>query len=174
MEYGNGIVGDMCIHMLDMVRWMLGLGWPKRVSSTGGILVDKASKANITDTQTATFDFGDLDVVWQHRTWGEPADPKYPWGATFYGDKGTLKASVMGYDFIPMRRRQADPQGRDVRARAVPRGQDREGPGAARRAGDPRPHEGLPGGDRLARQAGGRHRGGLHLDGELHPGQPVA
>ena len=24
MEYGNGIVGDMCIHMFDMVRWMLG------------------------------------------------------------------------------------------------------------------------------------------------------
>ena len=30
MEYGNGIVGDMCIHMLDMVRWMLDLGWPKQ------------------------------------------------------------------------------------------------------------------------------------------------
>ena len=29
-EYSNGILGDMCIHMLDMVRWMLGLGWPKR------------------------------------------------------------------------------------------------------------------------------------------------
>ena len=28
MEYGNGIVGDMCVHMLDTVRWMLGLGWP--------------------------------------------------------------------------------------------------------------------------------------------------
>src|SRR5689334_12727539 len=39
MEYGNGIVGDMCIHMFDMTRWMLGLGWPKRVSSSGGILV---------------------------------------------------------------------------------------------------------------------------------------
>ncbi len=47
MEYGNGIMGDMCIHMLDMVRWMLSLGWPKRISSTGGILVDKNSKANI-------------------------------------------------------------------------------------------------------------------------------
>ena len=35
MEYGNGIVGDMCIHMLDMVRWMLGLGWPKSVGSAG-------------------------------------------------------------------------------------------------------------------------------------------
>jgi len=102
MEYGNGIMGDMCIHMFDMVRWMLELSWPKRISSAGGILVDKASKANIPDTQSATFDFGDLDVVWQHRTWGDPVDPKYPWGATFYGDKGTLKASVHGYDFTPL------------------------------------------------------------------------
>jgi predicted dehydrogenase len=101
MEYGNGIVGDMCVHMLDMVRWMLDLGWPKRVSSTGGIYVYRQSKANISDTQTATFDFGDLSVVWQHRTWGEMPDPKYPWGATFHGDKGTLKASVMSYDFTP-------------------------------------------------------------------------
>ena len=31
MEYGNGIIGDMCIHMLDMTRWMMNLGWPKSV-----------------------------------------------------------------------------------------------------------------------------------------------
>ncbi len=102
MEYGNGIVGDMAVHMLDMTRWMLDLGWPKRISSTGGIFVDKASKADISDTQTAAFDFDDLRVVWQHRSWGEAADPKYPWGATFYGDKGTLKVSVYSYDFIPL------------------------------------------------------------------------
>jgi predicted dehydrogenase len=30
MEYGNGIVGDMCVHMLDTARWMLDLGWPKK------------------------------------------------------------------------------------------------------------------------------------------------
>ncbi len=101
MQYGNGIVGDMAVHMLDMTRFMLDLGWPTRIASTGGILVDKASKANISDTQTATFDFNDLRVVWQHRSWGEAADPKYPWGATFYGDKGTLKVSVYSYDFIP-------------------------------------------------------------------------
>lgn len=100
-EYGNGIMGDMCVHMLDMVRWMLDLGWPVRVGSSGGIFLAKGSKANIPDTQTATFDFGDLDVVWQHRSWGDSVDPKYPWGATFYGDKGTLKASVMSYDFTP-------------------------------------------------------------------------
>ena len=107
MEYGNGIVGDMCVHMLDMVRWMMGLGWPLSVSSTGGILMDKASKANITDTQEATFDFGEVKVVWTHRSWGQAPDPKYPWGATFYGEKGTLKAGVMGYDFTPIAKGQA-------------------------------------------------------------------
>jgi len=101
MEYGNGIVGDMCVHMLDMVRWMMDLGWPLKISSTGGIYQDKASKANITDTQSATFDYGDLQVVWQHRSWGDAPDPQYPWGATFYGEKGTLRASVMSYDFKP-------------------------------------------------------------------------
>jgi predicted dehydrogenase len=101
MEYGNGIVGDMCVHMLDMVRWMLDLGMPTRIDSTGGILIDKKSKANITDTQTATFDFPNLRVVWTHRSYGDAPDPKYPWGATFYGDKGTLKAGVNSYDFTP-------------------------------------------------------------------------
>ncbi|MBA4064803.1 MAG: oxidoreductase [Isosphaera sp.] len=100
-EYGNGIVGDMCIHMLDMVRWMFGLGWPTRVSSTGGVLVQKESRSNIADTQTATFDFPEFPVVWTHRTYGAPADPDYPWGATVYGDKGTLKLSVHKYEFFP-------------------------------------------------------------------------
>ncbi len=102
MEYGNGIVGDMCVHMLDMVRFTLDLGWPKRISSSGGILMDKSSKANITDTQIATFDYGDLPIVWQHRSWGDAPDPKHhPWGATYYGDKGTLWLNVFGYDFVP-------------------------------------------------------------------------
>jgi predicted dehydrogenase len=113
MEYGNGIVGDMCIHMLDTVRWMLDLGWPVSVSSSGGILVDKAAKANISDTQTATFDFTDLQVVWQHRSWGHAPDPDYPWALFLYGEKGTLKASVNSYDFIP-RGRNEKPIHKDV------------------------------------------------------------
>jgi predicted dehydrogenase len=100
-EYGNGIPGDMCIHMLDMVRWMLDLGWPRSIASTGGIFVQKKARSNISDTQTATFAYPDFDVVWQHRTWGDPPDPEYPWAAVIYGDKGTLKASVNKYEFFP-------------------------------------------------------------------------
>jgi predicted dehydrogenase len=101
MEYGNGIMGDMCIHMFDTARWMLNLGWPKRISSTGGIYVDKTGKSNIADTQTAIFEFEGLNCVWQHRTWGTPADPEYPWAFKIYGDKGTLCGSTMKYDFFP-------------------------------------------------------------------------
>ncbi len=101
MEYSNGIMGDMCVHMLDTVRWMLDLGWPKRISSTGGILVDTDSIATTPDTQTATFEYDELPVLWQHRAWGHAPDPDYPWGATLYGDLGTLKLSVHSYDFIP-------------------------------------------------------------------------
>jgi predicted dehydrogenase len=101
MEYGNGIMGDMCVHMFDTVRWMLDLGWPKRISSSGGIFVQKDGKSNISDTQTATFEYDGFDAVWNHRTWGTPTDPDYPWALFIYGDKGTLKASTMRADFLP-------------------------------------------------------------------------
>ena len=101
MEYGNGIMGDMCIHMFDTVRWMLQLGWPKRISSTGGIYVQKEGKSNIADTQSAIFEYDGLNCVWQHRSWGTPNNPDYPWSFTLYGDKGTLWGSTMAYDFIP-------------------------------------------------------------------------
>lgn len=101
MEYGNGIMGDMCVHMFDTVRWILDLGWPQRISSTGGIYVQKEGKSNIADTQSAIFEYDELNCVWQHRSWGTPADPEYPWSFKIYGEKGTLSGSTMKFDFVP-------------------------------------------------------------------------
>ena len=44
MEYGNGIVGDMCVHMLDMTRWMMGLGWPTASVHPAEFLSTKPAK----------------------------------------------------------------------------------------------------------------------------------
>jgi hypothetical protein len=63
--------------------------------------MDKASKANITDTQTAWFEFDEVTAVWTHRSWGDAPDPKYPWAAVIYGEKGTLKMSVNSFEFTP-------------------------------------------------------------------------
>jgi predicted dehydrogenase len=113
-EYGNGIMGDMCVHMLDTARWMLNLGWPKRITSTGGIRVQREGKSNIADTQVATFEYPEFDVVWQHRTWGTPPDPDYPWALFIYGEHGTLKASTMRADFVPQDKDKAKPVHLDV------------------------------------------------------------
>lgn len=112
-EYGNGTIGDMGVHMIDMARWMMDLGWPKTINASGGVLVHKNAKQNIADTQIATLDFGDVKMTWQHRHYGSSPDEKYPWAAIFYGEKGTLKASVWGYDFIP-REKGATPVHKDV------------------------------------------------------------
>ncbi len=101
MEYGNGIMGDMGVHMFDAVRWMLNLRWPSKIYSTGGIYQPHEGPSNISDTQTAIFEYDNLNCVWQHRTWGNPADPQYPWGYKIFGEKGTLSCSVMSYDFTP-------------------------------------------------------------------------
>jgi predicted dehydrogenase len=101
-EFSNGQTGDLCVHLFDAVRYHLDLGWPKSISATGGILMrDKHGSKNVQDTQTALFDYGDTQLVWTQRNWGENPDPQYPWGATLYGDKGTLKISVWSYDFKP-------------------------------------------------------------------------
>ncbi|MEM1327009.1 MAG: Gfo/Idh/MocA family oxidoreductase [Bacteroidota bacterium] len=110
--YGNGIVGDMCVHMLDTVRWLLDLGWPKQIHSSGGIQVQTGSVADIPDTQTATFQYGDFDCVWTHRSWGKASDSDYPWAFFIYGEKGVLKGSVHKYEFIPNGEKEATVSGK--------------------------------------------------------------
>ena len=60
MEYGNGMVGDMCVHMLDMVRWMLELGMPRRISCTGRSYRGQVEHQRYADRHVR---YGDLQVV---------------------------------------------------------------------------------------------------------------
>jgi predicted dehydrogenase len=105
MEYGNGITGNLGVHMIDQVRWLLGLGWPQSIESTGGIYVDKASSSNISDTLRSEFHYPDLDVSWEHRTWGGSQIPERhwsdQWGARFIGKGGTLNLTMLEYAFTP-------------------------------------------------------------------------
>jgi len=101
-EFSNGQTGDLCVHLFDVTRMFLNLGWPKRIAAAGGNLMRPPdSRVNVHDTQTALFDYGDTQVVWTQRNWGHNPEPDYPWGVTYYGDKGTLKLSVWSYDYLP-------------------------------------------------------------------------
>jgi len=104
-EYGNGIVGDMCVHYYDTVRWLLGLGWPARVSSQGGVYVQTEADATTTDTQTAVFEHPDrkLNCHWTHRSWGRAPEKEWPWSFTLYGEKGSLIADTKKYEWRPLK-----------------------------------------------------------------------
>jgi predicted dehydrogenase len=105
MEFGNGPIGNLGVHTLDQVRWLLGLGWPTSVSSTGGIYVAKKSFSNLYDTQRSVFHYPDLDLSWEHRMWGRSPIPQRhwsdQWGARFIGEKGTLTVTMFEYVFTP-------------------------------------------------------------------------
>ncbi len=100
--FGNGYIADLGVHFMDTVRWMLGLGWPKRISSVGGIFVQKNSIATVPDTQTAQWEYDNLLMSWGNREWGQiPEGPDGAWGAKLYGDKGTLTLGSVDYNFVP-------------------------------------------------------------------------
>jgi predicted dehydrogenase len=105
IEYGNGQIGDLGVHMFDLARYMMGLGWPHAISAVGGIYVEKSSPANTSDTQRVQFDYPSLQVTWESRTWGVPPMPVRSWtdlwGVRFLGEKGTLNVSATGYEFKP-------------------------------------------------------------------------
>jgi predicted dehydrogenase len=105
MEFGNGPIGNLGVHMIDKVRYLLGLGWPQSITSTGGIYVHKRSFSNLPDTQRTVFRYPDLDVSWEHRMWGGSPIPRRhwsdQWGARLVGEKGTLNLTMYEYAFSP-------------------------------------------------------------------------
>ena len=148
---------------------------PTRISSTGGILVDKDEQGehhrHADGHVRLRRPAGRLDSTAPGAT---PPDPKYPWGATFYGDKGTLKASVDELRLHPARQgRRRSTRTSTYELEQYP--EDKTEKDLERHVAPAiRGHmQDFLAAHRDARQAGGRHRAGPHLDRGLHPGQPV-
>lgn len=102
-DTGNGDIGNQGVHEMDIARWGLGKeGLPKSVFSTGGKFVydDDQETPN---TQLATFDYGDSQIVFEVR--GLPTGPEgnLPMrgnnciGNLFYGSEGWMAVDSHGY-----------------------------------------------------------------------------
>jgi predicted dehydrogenase len=65
-DTGNGDIGNQGIHQMDVARWGLGVELPNSVSSTGGkyVFIDDQETPN---TQIATFDYGDKELMFEVR-----------------------------------------------------------------------------------------------------------
>ncbi len=102
-DTGNGDIGNQGVHEMDIARWGLGNPmWPKSVVSTGGkfAYIDDQETPN---TQLASFDYGDKELVFEVRglpTGGEGGIPKgggnYV-GNLFYGPDGWMAVDGSGF-----------------------------------------------------------------------------
>ena len=110
---GNGDIGNQGIHEMDMARWGLGAGLPNGVSSTGGKYVyhDDQETPN---TQLASFDYGDSEVVFEVRGLPTPSESIITFeaptghsmsegnsiGNTFFGENGYLSVDHTGFQIF--------------------------------------------------------------------------
>jgi predicted dehydrogenase len=100
-DYGNGDLGNQGIHQVDVARWGLGVGYPTRVSATGGhFMFDDDQETPNTLAVAFEFDGGGRKkmVTFEVRHWitnheagiGEDGAKPNTVGAVFYGSKGYL------------------------------------------------------------------------------------
>jgi predicted dehydrogenase len=95
--YGNGELGNNGIHSIDLSRWGLQVDYPTRVVSSGGRWVFDDDQQTA-DTHVVSFEFpGEKQIVWECLSCNRYGMDGTGFGATFHGEKGTLRLSEWGY-----------------------------------------------------------------------------
>ncbi|MGA2742247.1 MAG: Gfo/Idh/MocA family oxidoreductase [Bryobacteraceae bacterium] len=101
-DTGNGDIGNQGIHEMDLARRGLGRDLPKGVVSTGGKYVYEDDQET-PNTQIATFDYGDAELVFEVRGLNTGGDAGIPAsgpnfiGVTFFGSKGFMAVDEHGF-----------------------------------------------------------------------------
>ncbi|HZY82133.1 MAG TPA: Gfo/Idh/MocA family oxidoreductase [Cyclobacteriaceae bacterium] len=89
-NWGTGEACNNGTHEIDVMRWGLGVGLPKRVTSGGGRFAYK-DDWETPDTQVITYEFdNNTSISWEGRSCNQFDETKGGRGTIFYGDKGTL------------------------------------------------------------------------------------
>jgi predicted dehydrogenase len=117
-DYGNGDIGNQGVHEMDMCRWGLGVGLPKRVQAGGGQFLFDDDK-QVPNVLTVSFDYPDEKkmLVFEVRPWitnyegdfGKP--PGNNVGVLFYGSEGYMVVQYFRYATFLGKQREPGPSG---------------------------------------------------------------
>jgi predicted dehydrogenase len=95
-EYGTGVAGDLLVHLISGVQYVMGINEPpKRAMAMGGILRWKDGR-NMPDVHAALFEYGNLPV-YMRLTLGTETPEVY----RFLGSKGILELSEYSLTYTP-------------------------------------------------------------------------
>ena len=88
-DFGNGEIGNLGSHELDVCRWAMPVGAaPKSVVSLGGRFGYK-DQGQTPNTQLTMFDFGEVKLL--HEVRGLVADDQWKISDEFYTDEGVIR-----------------------------------------------------------------------------------
>lgn len=96
-HWGTGELGNNGTHVIDLCRWGLEVDYPVRVAASGGrFRFDDDQETP--DTHLVSYDFdGDKMISWEGLSCNVPGSGGTGFGATFYGEDGSLTLGSAGY-----------------------------------------------------------------------------
>lgn len=107
-NYGNGELGNNGIHSIDLSRWGLQVDYPTRVVSSGGRYVFDDDQQT-PDSHVVSFEFPEeKQIVWECLSCNRYGMDGTGFGATFHGEKGTLRLTEWGYRILDEKGKEAE------------------------------------------------------------------
>ncbi len=104
-EYGNGLMTDWGVHLIDYILYGMGKSLPESVMAIGGKYAFPDDDMVTPDTMTAVFDFKDFTMTWEHTIGIGLGNWKRPHGMAYTGENGTLVLDRDGWEVFPEKKR---------------------------------------------------------------------
>jgi len=104
-EYGNGLMTDWGVHLIDYILYGMGKSIPESVMAIGGKYAFPDDDMVTPDTMTAVYDFKDFTMIWEHTIGIGLGNWKRPHGMAYTGENGTLVLDRRGWEVFPEKQR---------------------------------------------------------------------
>ena len=100
-EYGNGLMTDWGVHLIDYILYGMGKTVPASVMAIGGKYAFPDDDMVTPDTMTAVYDFKDFTMIWEHTIGIGLGNWRRPHGMSYIGENGTLVLDRNGWEVVP-------------------------------------------------------------------------
>ncbi len=104
-EYGNGVMTDWGVHLIDYILYGMGVSVPESVMAIGGKYAFPDDDMVTPDTMTAVYDFKDFTMTWEHTIGIGLGNWRRPHGMAYTGENGTLVLDRNGWEVFPEKQR---------------------------------------------------------------------
>jgi predicted dehydrogenase len=104
-EYGNGVMTDWGVHMIDYVLYGMERSVPESVMAIGGKYAFPDDDMVTPDTLTAVYDFKDFTMIWEHTIGIGLGNWQRPHGISYIGENGTLVLDRLGWEVVPEKKK---------------------------------------------------------------------